>query len=89
MRNGVEFPPIAVFGNDDGPFIWATGFIAWRPIDRRIPTSKISNVRFTPATVTTHFFSPGERAARPAAQPLGQAESRHDTYPQREMVGME
>src|SRR5271163_582188 len=26
MRNGVEFPPIDVFGNDDGPFHLGDGF---------------------------------------------------------------
>jgi hypothetical protein len=56
MRNGIVFTPIDA-ATTINPFILPT---AW-PIDRRIPTPKISNVGFTPATVTTHFSLPAAR----------------------------
>ncbi len=61
MRNGVKFPPIDVFGYDEGHFISAAAFTPWRPINWRTPTRKISNVGFTPAVATMHFYSPAAR----------------------------
>ena len=62
MRNGAAFPPIDVFDNDDGDAsILPMAFTAWRPTDWRIPTPMISNVRFTPATVTMRSFLPAAR----------------------------
>jgi hypothetical protein len=44
-----------------GHFISAAAFTAWGPFYRRTPTRKISNVRFIPAIVTMHFYSPAAR----------------------------
>jgi hypothetical protein len=61
MRDGVAFPPIDVFGYDDGPFHLGNGFHRLDAFGWRIPTPRTSNVRFTPAIVTTRFSSPAAR----------------------------
>jgi hypothetical protein len=61
MRDGLEFPPIDVFGTEDGGFYPADAFIASRHTDQHIPTRKKSNAGFIPAIVTMRCCSPAAR----------------------------
>ena len=48
MRNGIAFPPIDVFGNDDGPFHLGDGFHRWEADRLAHPDAKDIECRVHP-----------------------------------------
>jgi ParB-like nuclease domain len=91
MRNGVAFPPLDVFGSDDGPFHLGDGFHRLKAYRSAHPDAKDIECKVHPGGRDDALLfacganaQHGLRRGRP-----GQGEGRHNTHRQRAMVGVE
>jgi hypothetical protein len=85
MRDGVKFPPIDVFRNEDGTIHLADGF--HRADAHRSAHPEVQSPRQSRRCAPVRL--PRQRAARTAAPALGQGEGCYDAPGQRAMVGVE